>query len=102
MPSSPEIEQVQPFSSTAAVLFEEPDSIGGVPIVRYRVEWRIPGLDWTSKEYNPDGGEFHISLPSSFILIIYKEPLRLLRRFLKMQVRIDSALRFGFLCITFI
>ncbi|XP_068571745.1 neural cell adhesion molecule 1a isoform X2 [Cebidichthys violaceus] len=51
VPSSPEIEQVEPFSSTAVVKFEEPDSMGGVPIIKYRVEWRLPGQDWTGKEH---------------------------------------------------
>lgn len=57
VPSSPEIVQVQPFSSTADVHFEEPDSIGGVPIIKYRVEWCIPGQDWTGMEYRAEDGE---------------------------------------------
>lgn len=57
VPSSPEIELVEPFSSTAVVSFEEPDSMGGVPIIKYRVEWRLPGQDWTGKEYHADDGE---------------------------------------------
>ncbi|XP_044226485.1 neural cell adhesion molecule 1a isoform X11 [Thunnus albacares] len=52
VPSSPEIIQVDPFSSTAVVEFEEPESFGGVPIIQYRVEWRVPSQDWTGKEYN--------------------------------------------------
>ncbi|XP_042287354.1 neural cell adhesion molecule 1a isoform X10 [Thunnus maccoyii] len=52
VPSSPEIIQVDPFSSTAVVEFEEPESFGGVPIIKYRVEWRVPSQDWTGKEYN--------------------------------------------------
>lgn len=51
VPSSPEIEQVEPFSSTAVVTFEEPDSMGGVPIIKYRVEWRLPGQEWTGGEH---------------------------------------------------
>uniref|UniRef100_A0A3Q0RZB7 Neural cell adhesion molecule 1a n=1 Tax=Amphilophus citrinellus TaxID=61819 RepID=A0A3Q0RZB7_AMPCI len=47
VPSSPVIQQVEPFSSTAVVKFEEPDSMGGVPIIKYRVEWRMPGKEWT-------------------------------------------------------
>ncbi|XP_063341306.1 neural cell adhesion molecule 1a isoform X6 [Pelmatolapia mariae] len=50
VPSSPVIQQVEPFSSTAVVKFEEPDSMGGVPIIKYRVEWRLPGQAWTGKE----------------------------------------------------
>lgn len=52
VPSSPEIQQVDPFSSTAVVSFEEPDSMGGVPIIRYRVEWRLIGQDWKSMEHD--------------------------------------------------
>ncbi|XP_038563712.1 neural cell adhesion molecule 1a isoform X9 [Micropterus salmoides] len=52
VPSVPEIQQVEPFSSTAELEFEEPDSIGGVPIIKYRVEWRLPGQDWISREYD--------------------------------------------------
>ncbi|XP_027886394.1 neural cell adhesion molecule 1a isoform X10 [Xiphophorus couchianus] len=51
VPSSPKIEEVQPFSSTAVVEFEEPFSLGGVPILKYRVEWRLPGKEWKSEEY---------------------------------------------------
>ncbi|XP_029704269.1 neural cell adhesion molecule 1a isoform X14 [Takifugu rubripes] len=54
VPSAPEIEKVQPFSSTAVIEFEEPASVGGVPILRYRLEWRIPGQGWTSKEYTAE------------------------------------------------
>ncbi|XP_032389066.1 neural cell adhesion molecule 1 isoform X22 [Etheostoma spectabile] len=52
VPSSPDIQQVEPFSSTAVVAFEEPDSMGGVPILKYKVEWRLPGQDWTGSEHN--------------------------------------------------
>ncbi|XP_063751396.1 neural cell adhesion molecule 1a isoform X6 [Eleginops maclovinus] len=52
VPSSPEIQQVDPFSSTAVVSFEEPDSMGGVPIIKYRVEWRLPGQEWKSVEHD--------------------------------------------------
>ncbi|XP_076607579.1 neural cell adhesion molecule 1a isoform X2 [Chaetodon auriga] len=54
VPSSPDIEQVEPFSSTAVIEFEEPDSVGGVPIIKYRVQWRLPGQDWTSMEYSAE------------------------------------------------
>lgn len=59
MPSPPEIEAVRPFSSTAVVEFAEPASTGGVPVLRYKVEWRLPGSpDWTSDEYKPGDGEW--------------------------------------------
>uniref|UniRef100_A0A3B3USQ7 Neural cell adhesion molecule 1a n=1 Tax=Poecilia latipinna TaxID=48699 RepID=A0A3B3USQ7_9TELE len=60
VPSSPKIEEVQPFSSTAVVEFEEPNSLGGVPILKYRVEWRLPGKEWKSKEYKAEDGEITI------------------------------------------
>uniref|UniRef100_A0A8C6UT68 Neural cell adhesion molecule 1a n=1 Tax=Neogobius melanostomus TaxID=47308 RepID=A0A8C6UT68_9GOBI len=52
VPSSPEILQVEPFSSTAVVEFDEPDSSGGVTILKYRVQWRLPGLVWRAQEYD--------------------------------------------------
>nr|XP_020453973.1 neural cell adhesion molecule 1-A-like isoform X7 [Monopterus albus] len=52
VPSAPEIQRVEPFSSTAVVEFEEPDSMGGVPIIKYKVEWRLHGQSWTGKEYD--------------------------------------------------
>lgn len=52
VPSSPELWQVEPFSSTAVVKFREPDSMGGVPIIKYKVEWRLPGQDWTGSEHD--------------------------------------------------
>lgn len=59
MPSPPEIEAVRPFSSTAVVEFAEPASTGGVPVLRYKVEWRLPSSpDWTSAEYKPGDGEW--------------------------------------------
>lgn len=54
VPSSPEIELVDPFSSTAVIAFEEPAATGGVPIIKYKVQWRSRGQDWTGMEYNAD------------------------------------------------
>lgn len=54
VPSSPQIQQVEPFSSTALVEFEEPDSMGGVPIIKYIVEWRLLGQEWLGKEYEAE------------------------------------------------
>ncbi|KAM6969923.1 neural cell adhesion molecule 1a isoform 2-T2 [Aplochiton taeniatus] len=56
VPSSPAIERVEPFSSTAVVEFEEPDSNGGVAILKYKAEWRLPGRDWTVREYDSEDG----------------------------------------------
>lgn len=59
VPSPPEIEAVRPFSSTAVVEFAEPASTGGVPVLRYKVEWRLPSsADWTSAEYKPGDGKW--------------------------------------------
>lgn len=52
VPSSPEIQQVEPFSSTAVVEFDEPDSTGGVVIIKYRVQWRMAGREWSGREYD--------------------------------------------------
>ncbi|XP_038146301.1 neural cell adhesion molecule 1a [Cyprinodon tularosa] len=54
VPGSPIIEEVQPFSSTAKVVFKEPVSSGGVPVLKYRVEWRLPGREWKSEEYKAE------------------------------------------------
>uniref|UniRef100_A0A8C1JRG9 Neural cell adhesion molecule 1a n=1 Tax=Cyprinus carpio TaxID=7962 RepID=A0A8C1JRG9_CYPCA len=57
VPSAPSIERVEPYSSTAKVEFDEPASSGGVPILKYKAEWRIAGQDWTDKEYIAGDGE---------------------------------------------
>lgn len=49
---------MRPFSSTAVVEFVEPASVGGVPIIKYKVEWRLPGQEWTSAEYRAEDGEW--------------------------------------------
>uniref|UniRef100_A0A8C2K2W9 Neural cell adhesion molecule 1 n=1 Tax=Cyprinus carpio TaxID=7962 RepID=A0A8C2K2W9_CYPCA len=56
VPSAPSIERVEPYSSTAMVEFDEPASSGGVPILKYKAEWRIAGQDWTDKEYEAEDG----------------------------------------------
>ncbi|XP_030638861.1 neural cell adhesion molecule 1a [Chanos chanos] len=57
VPSAPSIELVEPYSSTALVQFEEPDSNGGVPVLRYKAQWRVPGQDWASKDYEAEDGQ---------------------------------------------
>ena len=61
VPTTPELYQVEPFSSTAVIQFGEPEATGGVPIIKYRVQWRLPGQDWTEKEYSAEDGESPIS-----------------------------------------
>uniref|UniRef100_A0A3B4E0V0 Neural cell adhesion molecule 1a n=1 Tax=Pygocentrus nattereri TaxID=42514 RepID=A0A3B4E0V0_PYGNA len=57
VPSAPSIERVTPYPSTAQVEFDESDSSGGVPILKYKAEWRVAGQDWISKEYDVEDGE---------------------------------------------
>uniref|UniRef100_A0AAY5EUF7 Neural cell adhesion molecule 1a n=1 Tax=Electrophorus electricus TaxID=8005 RepID=A0AAY5EUF7_ELEEL len=57
VPSAPIIEQVLPYPSTAQVEFHEPDSSGGVPILKYKAEWKVAGQEWISKEYDVHDGE---------------------------------------------
>ncbi|XP_039619957.1 neural cell adhesion molecule 1a isoform X14 [Polypterus senegalus] len=53
VPSTPMINIVEPFSSTAKIEFEEPDSSGGVPVLKYKAEWRELGnIHWFKKEYD--------------------------------------------------
>ncbi|XP_074535095.1 neural cell adhesion molecule 1b isoform X2 [Halichoeres trimaculatus] len=57
VPSAPSISLVSPFSTTAQVVFEEPESTGGVPILRYKAEWRIQGRgSWMQKVYELQDG----------------------------------------------
>ncbi|XP_032629450.1 neural cell adhesion molecule 1 isoform X10 [Chelonoidis abingdonii] len=52
-PSSPSIDRVEPYSSTAQVEFDEPEATGGVPILKYKAEWRALGEeDWHSRWYD--------------------------------------------------
>ncbi|TSQ58029.1 Neural cell adhesion molecule 1 [Bagarius yarrelli] len=52
VPSAPIFTQVQPYSSTAEVLFDKPESSGGVPVLKYRAEWRTAGRNnWVQRVY---------------------------------------------------
>ncbi|XP_026175204.1 neural cell adhesion molecule 1b isoform X2 [Mastacembelus armatus] len=52
VPSAPSIMEVRPFSTTAQILFEEPESTGGVPVLKYRAEWRMHGRSsWVYRVY---------------------------------------------------
>uniref|UniRef100_A0A8C0HFZ0 Neural cell adhesion molecule 1 n=1 Tax=Chelonoidis abingdonii TaxID=106734 RepID=A0A8C0HFZ0_CHEAB len=56
-PSSPSIDRVEPYSSTAQVEFDEPEATGGVPILKYKAEWRALGEeDWHSRWYDAKEG----------------------------------------------
>lgn len=57
-PSSPSIDQVEPYSSTAQVQFDEPEATGGVPILKYKAEWRAVGEEvWHFKWYDAKEGK---------------------------------------------
>lgn len=59
VPSAPSIGEVQPYSSTAQVLFEEPESTGGVPVLKYRAQWRAVGRGkWVQRVYEVKDGKF--------------------------------------------
>ncbi|XP_047018002.1 neural cell adhesion molecule 1a isoform X7 [Ictalurus punctatus] len=62
VPSAPVIDRVEPYPSTAMVEFDEPDSDGGVPILKYKAEWRMKGQDWVSKVYNVVEGHSTITI----------------------------------------
>lgn len=58
VPSAPSISEVRPFSTTAQIQFEEPESTGGVPVLKYRVEWRTQGRgSWAQRVYEVQDGK---------------------------------------------
>ncbi|XP_061103762.1 neural cell adhesion molecule 1a isoform X1 [Conger conger] len=63
VPSAPSIRRVEPYSSTAVVAFEEPDSTGGVPILKYKAQWRVDQEEeWTTREFEDDTGMESITI----------------------------------------
>ncbi|XP_056296358.1 neural cell adhesion molecule 1b isoform X17 [Pseudoliparis swirei] len=57
VPSAPSISEVKPFSTTAQIQFEEPESVGGVPVLKYRAEWRTQGRgSWVNRVYEVQDG----------------------------------------------
>ncbi|XP_033486775.1 neural cell adhesion molecule 1b isoform X2 [Epinephelus lanceolatus] len=57
VPSAPSISEVRPFSTTAQIQFEEPESTGGVPVLKYRAEWRAQGRGgWVHRVYDVQDG----------------------------------------------
>ncbi|XP_047246590.1 neural cell adhesion molecule 1b isoform X2 [Girardinichthys multiradiatus] len=52
VPSALVINEVRPFSTTVLIQFGEPESTGGVPVLKYRAEWRMQGRGgWMQKVY---------------------------------------------------
>ncbi|XP_062868093.1 neural cell adhesion molecule 1a isoform X2 [Trichomycterus rosablanca] len=62
VPSAPVIDRVVPYPSTAMVEFDEPEANGGVPVLKYKVEWRRENQDWTSKVYEAEEGQTYITI----------------------------------------
>ncbi|KAF7699940.1 hypothetical protein HF521_002898 [Silurus meridionalis] len=57
VPSAPILTEVKPYSSTAEVQFDEPDSSGGVPVLKYRAEWRATSKNnWVQRVYEVRDG----------------------------------------------
>lgn len=58
MPSAPSMSEVRPFSTTAQIQFEQPESTGGVPVLKYRVHWRTQGTgSWEESVYEAQDGK---------------------------------------------
>ncbi|KAM9853215.1 neural cell adhesion molecule 1b [Aulostomus maculatus] len=57
VPSSPFISEVRPFSTTAQMQFQEPESTGGVPVLKYKAEWRMRDQGpWMQKVFEVQEG----------------------------------------------
>ncbi|KAK9521024.1 hypothetical protein VZT92_020867 [Zoarces viviparus] len=57
VPSAPSISEVRPFSTTALIQFEEPESTGGVSVLKYRAEWRAQERgSWVQRVYEVQDG----------------------------------------------
>ncbi|XP_042199802.1 neural cell adhesion molecule 1 isoform X3 [Callorhinchus milii] len=52
-PSAPTILDTNPFSSSAQIEFDEPESTGGVPVLKYLAEWKVKNTtDWNTKHFS--------------------------------------------------
>lgn len=61
VPSAPSIVEVRAFSTTAQIQFEEPESNGGVPVLKYRAQWRIQGRgSWAQGVYDIQQGQIKV------------------------------------------
>ncbi|XP_063763508.1 neural cell adhesion molecule 1b isoform X3 [Eleginops maclovinus] len=57
VPSAPFISEVRPFSTSALIEFGEPESTGGVSVLKYRAEWRTQGRGtWSQCVYEVGDG----------------------------------------------
>lgn len=67
VPSAPFIIEVRAFSTTAQIQFEEPESNGGVPVLKYKVQWRIKGRgSWTQGVYDIQQGQIKVGVMMLF------------------------------------
>lgn len=58
VPSAPSIIEVRAFSTTAQIQFAEPESTGGVPVLKYKIQWRMKGWgSWTQGVYDIQQGD---------------------------------------------
>ncbi|CAM9106792.1 unnamed protein product, partial [Lampetra planeri] len=63
VPSSPSISEVRAFSTTALMQFEEPESTGGVPVLKYVLEWRTQGWgSWSQMVYEVQYGSSEVTV----------------------------------------
>ncbi|XP_033953277.1 neural cell adhesion molecule 1b isoform X2 [Pseudochaenichthys georgianus] len=57
VPSAPFLSEVRPFSTSAQIEFGEPESTGGVSVLKYKAEWRTQGRGtWSHRSYAVDDG----------------------------------------------
>ncbi|XP_053279500.1 neural cell adhesion molecule 1b isoform X5 [Pleuronectes platessa] len=57
VPSAPSVSEVRPFSTSAQIQFAEPDSTGGVSVLKYKAEWRTQGRgSWAQGVYLVEDG----------------------------------------------
>lgn len=50
--------EVRPFSTTVQIQFEQPESTGGVPVLKYRAQWRAQGRgNWEQSVYEVEDGK---------------------------------------------
>lgn len=76
VPSAPYISEVRPFSTTAQIQFEEPESSGGVPVLSYRAHWRLQGRGgWTQSLHETQDGETGSGASCNSLLEIVKESI---------------------------
>ncbi|KAJ8368270.1 hypothetical protein SKAU_G00082980 [Synaphobranchus kaupii] len=60
VPAAPSVKLVDPYSSSAQVEFEQPEYSGGVPVLKYRAEWRAVGhASWAQKVYDAKDGDIN-------------------------------------------